>query len=94
MSSVESVESVEKPTAVMRGGEVVSSCCGAEVTVSREVRDTVVYWPVRIDDPELPDFPAPVLRVTYGKVYAGEADAYVVTCSKCSAELAIEISEE
>ena len=68
-----------------------SSCHQAEINVSREVSDTVVYWPREVVPAE-GEWPVRLV-VNYGKVYEGEGGDYKVTCSECEAPIDVEVEE-
>lgn len=73
-------------TIVLIEGEPASSCCNASISVLRNVHDTVSY---RADAYE-----HDVLHITYAKVYAGDADGYIVTCDGCDKVIDVEIEED
>lgn len=63
-------------------GEPRSSCHNAELEVSREVHDTVVFT---VEGYDASDAMTSTLTVRYAKVYEGDADRFVVQCSQCLA---------
>lgn len=80
---------IDEPTAAVKmdGDRARSACCNAELRVTREVHDTVVYTPEGYDPV------TSTLNVRYTKVYEGEADGFYVTCTECDTEIDCEVEE-
>lgn len=62
-----------------------SSCCKAQVEVTRPVSDIVRFTPERLEDG--------TLWVRYSKVFEGSAGDFTASCDKCGALLDIEVEE-
>lgn len=69
-----------------------STCCGAEIHVTRIVRDVAGYDPV---EAYLSDGDIMVLEVRYSSVIEGldSETGYVATCVSCSSELDVTVEE-
>jgi hypothetical protein len=66
--------------------EVLSPCCSAEISVTRNLSDVGVYAPERLE--------GDTLHVSFVKTYEGESDAFEATCTKCGNALPYWIEED
>lgn len=90
------VEAEERPpSAYMTTSGPRSTCCDAEIECSRVVSDTVMYQPENAynDDPDMGHVITTLEVRYYGKNYPGESDGYEAKCTRCGADLDVEIEE-
>lgn len=71
-----------------------STCHSAPLEVTRVVHDIVSYEPMIFDEAEELTGAAATLSVKYaGDIESLDSDGYVVRCSHCDMELAVEVEE-